>query len=134
MLLLTSLLLACTPALDGDWEGPLDCGADTVPVDMAFELEDAGGGRHLGEGFIAFTETNGTQRELTFEVDLNVSAAMPMAGEVDLSIQLDDCHYDGQLDDCYAIDKEAWDSGDDVITGDIDSFLTQWDCDFELER
>ncbi len=133
--LLSLTLLACSPSLDGSWEGPLDCGHDTVPVDMALDLSAGRSGEFDGEGFIAFTQADGTDREITFDVTATASGGTPMlTKEYGVSIALDSCRYDGRQDDCYSITNAAVDPKDDVLTGDIDNFLQDWNCDFELER
>ncbi|RME23994.1 MAG: hypothetical protein D6798_12340 [Deltaproteobacteria bacterium] len=133
--LICFVLLACSPSLDGSWEGPLDCGPGTVPVDMGMDLSPGRGGEFDGEGFIAFTQADGTDREITFDVTAAVSGGAPLVTrEYGVTFALDSCRYDGRKDDCYAITNAAFDPGDDVLTGDIDGFLQSWDCDFELER
>jgi len=139
-LLLPALLLTlvtsssgCTyrTNLDGGWDGEVDCGAGSVPIDISIDLDRGSRtGSWEGDGTISWYDGDGFYWQVDFDLDVD-HAPVGASRALDLDLAASRC---SEIDmgpiECGRIEG-TWHVQDSEIEGDLELFdLT---CTFEID-
>ena len=141
-------LVACSPSLEGDWDGDFQCA--TYTADLSIELDDEGDGEFAGELSMSIDQTSkedGATIQYLVEGLIDLQIQVAGMGEQDLDYDAEwigaDCEtfVDGALAyvTCQEIHFESApgstaDFGDLTWDGADSIEIDEGDCDGELER
>lgn len=121
--------------LEGEWDGRMDCGSGTVPVNLEFELEESGQRSYEGSGNFNFTSSDYWQYD--FELEIEHDAFRTGDDTADLDMEMLNCtEIDlGAVGFCPTLMAE-WDLGDS-IQGELSDFFAIDDvpitCHFDVD-
>ncbi|MFT4625437.1 MAG: hypothetical protein ACI8PZ_004105 [Myxococcota bacterium] len=125
-------LVGCTQNLERGWSGELDCGPDTVPIDVDFALYKTAGDEFEGSGELSWYN-EGYSFQIDFGIGINLEVE-PFGGDTrEVLIELWDCEdSSGEELDCSYIRDGLYHTDDETIEGELVNFLGEFDCEVEV--